>query len=181
MASPTCTEALAPLTTVIAVEAALVLPTLKVAGLLCHTTCGAASEAACATRRYTIIHRSLTFAANSTIPPSRDIVPNPIDLTGAKLDSASSHTHLLAIHVLASRLAAMAAALDDHSPDEIFCNSDVFDIDFHPTADIVALGTISGVVQVCVLLACLSVDGFAFGIVTSRAANETHMLHLLHS
>lgn len=46
----------------------------------------------------------------------------------------------------------MAAALDDHSPDEIFCNSEVFDIDFHPAADIVALGTISGVVQVCVLV-----------------------------
>lgn len=44
------------------------------------------------------------------------------------------------------------AALDDHSPDEIFCNSDVFDIDFHPAADIVALGTISGVVQVYVPL-----------------------------
>ncbi|TYZ57351.1 hypothetical protein PybrP1_010556 [[Pythium] brassicae (nom. inval.)] len=42
----------------------------------------------------------------------------------------------------------MAAALDDHSPDEIFCSSEVFDIDFHPAADIVALGTISGVVQV---------------------------------
>lgn len=42
------------------------------------------------------------------------------------------------------------AALDDHSPDDIFCSSDVFDIDFHPAADIVALGTISGVVQVYV-------------------------------
>ncbi|KAF1318667.1 Transducin family protein wd-40 repeat family protein, partial [Globisporangium splendens] len=42
----------------------------------------------------------------------------------------------------------MADALDDHSPDEIFCSSEVFDIDFHPTQDIVALGTIDGVVQV---------------------------------
>jgi hypothetical protein len=42
----------------------------------------------------------------------------------------------------------MADALDDHSPDEIFCNSEVFDIDFHPTQNIVALGTIDGIVQV---------------------------------
>lgn len=54
------------------------------------------------------------------------------------------------------------AALDDHSPDEIFCDSDVFDIDFHPTADIVALGTISGVVQVYVRCAlAYASNGFA--------------------
>lgn len=45
-------------------------------------------------------------------------------------------------------------ALDDHSPDEIYCSSEVFDIDFHPVADIVALGTISGVVQVYVRSRC---------------------------
>jgi hypothetical protein len=38
--------------------------------------------------------------------------------------------------------------LDDHTPDEIYCDSQVFDIDFHPLADIVAVGSIDGVVQV---------------------------------
>lgn len=43
---------------------------------------------------------------------------------------------------------ATTGALDDHTPEEILCGSDVFDIDFHPSADILAVGTISGVVQV---------------------------------
>lgn len=47
------------------------------------------------------------------------------------------------------------AALDDHAPEDIACGSEVFDIDFHPTLDMVALGTISGVVQVCVCWSCI--------------------------
>ena len=38
--------------------------------------------------------------------------------------------------------------LDDHTPDDIYRDSQVFDIAFHPLADIVALGCIDGVVQV---------------------------------
>lgn len=38
--------------------------------------------------------------------------------------------------------------LDDHTPDEIYCDSQVFDIDFHPQADIVAVGCIDGIVKV---------------------------------
>ncbi|KAF1791537.1 WD40-repeat-containing domain [Phytophthora cactorum] len=38
--------------------------------------------------------------------------------------------------------------LDDHTPDEIYCDSQVFDIDFHPQTDIVAVGCIDGIVQV---------------------------------
>ncbi|CEG35343.1 transducin family protein wd-40 repeat family protein [Plasmopara halstedii] len=38
--------------------------------------------------------------------------------------------------------------LDDHTPDEIYCDSQVFDIDFHPQTNIVAVGCIDGIVQV---------------------------------
>lgn len=40
------------------------------------------------------------------------------------------------------------AAQDDHAPEDIFCDDEVFDIDFHPTHDMVAVGSVSGVVQV---------------------------------
>ncbi|TDH65833.1 hypothetical protein CCR75_002055 [Bremia lactucae] len=39
-------------------------------------------------------------------------------------------------------------SLDDHTPDEIYCDSQAFDIDFHPKANIVAVGCIDGVVQI---------------------------------
>ncbi len=39
-------------------------------------------------------------------------------------------------------------ALDDHTPEDIVVPHDVFDIDFHPNQNVVALGMISGVVQV---------------------------------
>ncbi|CAH0479765.1 unnamed protein product [Peronospora belbahrii] len=38
--------------------------------------------------------------------------------------------------------------LDDHTPDEIYCDNQVFDIDFHPLTAIVAVGCIDGIVQV---------------------------------
>jgi hypothetical protein len=40
------------------------------------------------------------------------------------------------------------AALDDHAPEDIVCKHDVFDIDFHPSQDVLALGMITGAVQV---------------------------------
>ncbi|DBA01043.1 TPA: hypothetical protein N0F65_002653 [Lagenidium giganteum] len=39
------------------------------------------------------------------------------------------------------------ADMDDHTPEDILVNDQVYDIDFHPTQDVLALGTISGVVQ----------------------------------
>jgi hypothetical protein len=42
------------------------------------------------------------------------------------------------------------AELDDHTPEEILSDSQVFDIDFHPLRDVVALGSITGVVEVYV-------------------------------
>lgn len=41
-----------------------------------------------------------------------------------------------------------SGALDDHAPEDLLCESEVFDIDFHPQLDMLALGTVSGVVQV---------------------------------
>ncbi|KAI9918444.1 hypothetical protein PsorP6_011507 [Peronosclerospora sorghi] len=38
--------------------------------------------------------------------------------------------------------------LDDHAPDEISCPSQVFDIAFHPLTNVVALGSVDGIVQV---------------------------------
>ncbi|CAI5700627.1 unnamed protein product [Peronospora effusa] len=38
--------------------------------------------------------------------------------------------------------------LDDHTPDEIYCDRQVFDIDFHPLTNIVAVGCIDGIVQI---------------------------------
>ncbi|GLD97506.1 hypothetical protein PINS_up006196 [Pythium insidiosum] len=40
------------------------------------------------------------------------------------------------------------ADLDDHTPEDIACGSQIFDIDFHPAQDVVAVGDITGVVQV---------------------------------
>lgn len=44
------------------------------------------------------------------------------------------------------------ADLDDHTPDEIYCNDQVFDIDFHPLHDVIAVGSITGAVKVYVVL-----------------------------
>jgi hypothetical protein len=39
------------------------------------------------------------------------------------------------------------SALDDHTPDDILCDAHVVDFDFHPSQDVLALASITGVVE----------------------------------
>ncbi|RLN96627.1 hypothetical protein BBJ28_00017124 [Nothophytophthora sp. Chile5] len=72
------------------------------------------------------------------------------------------------------------ADMDDHTPDEIFCDDQVFDIDFHPMMDVVALSTIAGVVQVYAKMmdCCLPVELGEWDYISGFATNpaQDHLL-----